>query len=98
MLTPELVNTATGKFLHGFSWLADEQIGQLPGRWNHLVDYDPPVALQETSALHFTQGGPWFEAYRDCGYADVWRQELEAMNGPKAFRSPELGAVSRQGA
>jgi len=79
-LTPEYVNTATGLELHQFKWLSDDSlIGELPHRWNHLVDYDPMRPLEDISFLHYTEGGPYFEAYRQCGYADVWQAERERM-------------------
>ena len=34
ILTPEFINKQTGKFLHRFSWLEDEEIGELPMEWN----------------------------------------------------------------
>ena len=27
-------------------------------------------------ALHYTEGGPWFDGYRDCEYADDWKKEV----------------------
>ena len=37
ILTPEFINKQTGKFLHRFSWLEDEEIGELPIEWNWLA-------------------------------------------------------------
>jgi hypothetical protein len=77
-LTPDFVNTATGLELHQFKWLPDESlIGELPPRWNHLVGYDPPT--RDASLVHFTLGGPYFDAFRECEFAAEWRAELEAM-------------------
>jgi lipopolysaccharide biosynthesis glycosyltransferase len=77
-LTPEYVNTASGLELHQFKWLGtDALIGELPSRWNHLVGYDRP--RRDAAVAHFTIGGPWFEPYRDCEFADEWRREREAM-------------------
>jgi lipopolysaccharide biosynthesis glycosyltransferase len=77
-LTPEYVNTASGLELHQFKWLAsDDLIGELPARWNHLVGYNPP--RQDASLVHFTLGGPYFNEYRDCEYAQEWRREQQAM-------------------
>ena len=60
-LTPEYVNTASGLELHRFHWLENEDlIGQLPPRWNHLVDYDPEQSVSDISNLHFTSGGPYY--------------------------------------
>jgi len=77
-LTPEYVSTASGLELHQFKWLRDESlIGKLPRRWNHLVGYharDPDAAL-----VHYTLGGPYFDEYSHCDYADEWRAELQAM-------------------
>jgi hypothetical protein len=89
-LTPDYVNTASGLELHQFKWLAgDHEIGEIPGRWNHLVDYDPPCAAAEISNLHYTIGGPYFAAYAECGYAREWRAEREAMLTAES-RAPAL--------
>jgi len=77
-LTPGYVNTASGLELHQFKWLAnDELIGEIPARWNHLVGYNPP--RRDAALVHYTLGGPYFEEYRDCEYADEWRRERQAM-------------------
>ena len=79
-LTPDYVNTATGLELHQFKWLNDDGlIGEIPHRWNHLVDYDPPAPKAELSLIHYTEGGPYFEAYKNCGYADLWLSERDAL-------------------
>lgn len=77
-LTPDYVNSASGLDLHQFKWLEDERwIGDLPPRWNHLVDYDRPS--HAVSLAHFTRGGPYFPEFANCGFADEWRVECEAM-------------------
>ena len=70
-LTPAYVNSATGLDLHQFKWLDDEScIGPLPPRWNHLVGEYPRTP--DVGNVHFTRGGPYFDAYRDCDYAADW--------------------------
>jgi hypothetical protein len=86
-LTPEYVNSATGLELHQFKWLpSDELIGALPIEWNWLVgeyDYNPKAQL-----AHFTLGGPWWEDYFCCDYADEWRSTLEeATHAAKKHRT-----------
>ena len=71
-LTPDYVNTATGLALHRFEWLEGDSIGGLPAqRWNHLIDVQPPPALQPEQGgpllVHWTKGGPWFQNYRHAG-------------------------------
>ncbi len=79
-LTADYVNTATGLELHQFKWLGDDSlIGELPHRWNHLVDYDPALPPEQVSLLHYTEGGPYFDAYRTCGYAALWLAERDRM-------------------
>lgn len=77
-LTPDYVNTASGLELHQFKWLQnDDLIGEIPARWNHLVGYNarnPDAAL-----VHFTLGGPYFDEFQDCEYAQKWRDERQAM-------------------
>ena len=77
-LTPDYVNTASGLELHQFKWLeSDDLIGEIPHRWNHLVGYDDPNP--DASLVHYTIGGPYFDEYQDCEYADEWRQERDKM-------------------
>ncbi len=78
-LTPEYVSNRTGLELHQFKWLdGDHLIGDLPLKWNHLVgvyDYDQNAAL-----VHYTEGGPYFNDYANCDYADEWRSLLGETN------------------
>ncbi len=89
-LTPEFVNTGTGLELHRFQWLdSDEEIGEIPHRWNHLVGYDEKVPTDQVSNLHYTIGGPYFDDYRDTDYADEWFAERAAML--RVDQKPENG-------
>lgn len=82
VLTPDYVNIATGLELHRFHWLKDEEIGSLPLEFNWLVgEYeDNPQA----KVLHWTNGGPWFEDYKDTERAKEWFAERDAMLRPNA--------------
>jgi lipopolysaccharide biosynthesis glycosyltransferase len=76
-LTPVVVNTATPAFLHRFEWVRnDSSIGALDLDWNFLVgEYAMPTRTPRV--LHYTVGGPWFEAWRNCDYADLWLNEQD---------------------
>jgi len=76
-LSADYVNTATGLDLHRFVWTGDELIGDLPLEWNWLVqEYKP---RPNARIVHFTRGGPWFDEYKNCDYADEWRAELKLL-------------------
>jgi hypothetical protein len=76
-LTADYVNTASGLDLHRFHWAEDAAIGSLPLEWNWLVgEYERSATAK---ILHYTLGGPYFEAYRHCDYADEWFAEFESM-------------------
>ena len=70
-LTRDYVNTATGLQLHQFKWLdRDDQIGEVPVTWNYLVnEYE---YREDAKLVHFTDGGPYFEDYKDDDYAEEW--------------------------
>lgn len=73
-LTPKFVNSAPAMDLHQFKWCREGGVGSLPHEWNHLVgEYLPNM---QARLVHFTLGGPWFPEYKDCEYADAWREEL----------------------
>jgi len=77
-LTRERLNNWPGRDLHAFKWLEDDEIGDLPPEWNHLVGIDPIVKAPQL--LHFTLGGPWFPDSLDCGYNYLWLAERDSMN------------------
>ena len=80
-VTQDLVNETelNGAYFHRFSWLEDKEIGELDHTWNYLVGvYDD---IETPKLIHYTEGGPWFENYRDCEFNELWKQELfEMMN------------------
>ena len=73
-LTPEDINGREMSYLHRFSWLKDDEIGDLPHAWNWLVGHYHQPQDGEPSAIHYTLGGPWFKEYADVEYADLWIQ------------------------
>ena len=77
-LTKELVNDpeTTGKYLHRFSWLEDDEIGELSHEYNWLVGWYKEPKDGTPKVLHYTEGGPWFENMRDCEYGDIWKKEV----------------------
>jgi lipopolysaccharide biosynthesis glycosyltransferase len=81
-LTPEVVNSRSPAYLHRFNWVPDDRdIGELPLRWNFLVgEYDRPAEVP--AAIHYTNGGPWFDQWRDVDFADLWRAEAERLGLP----------------
>lgn len=78
-VTPDFVNTASPAELHRFSWLKEEEIGELDIRWNWLVgEYsDPP---KDVKNVHWTVGGPYFEEYKNADFSAEWFAEFNAMS------------------
>lgn len=70
----EVVETQTGAYLHRFQDIADDQIGHVPAEWNMLDEMD-----DKTKLIHYTNGGPWFDAYKDHPHAAVWYRERDLM-------------------
>lgn len=71
----EVVATQTGAYLHRFQDIPDEQIGEIPTTWNTLDWMD-----ETTKLIHYTNGGPWFDDYRDHPHAQVWYRARDAMH------------------
>lgn len=72
VLTPEFVGQATGAELHRFTWLDDEDIGELDKSWNWLVQEYPNN--RKAKILHYTLGSPCFKDYENVDTADIWDQ------------------------
>ena len=76
-LTPQVVNTAAPATLHRFQWVSDDSlIGALPLEWNFL-EGEYPAPAQVPSAIHFTNGGPWFDNWQTVDFADLWCAERD---------------------
>jgi lipopolysaccharide biosynthesis glycosyltransferase len=73
--SPEL----NGAYFHRFQWLKDEEIGEFSHEWNWLTDWYHEPVDGKPKALHYTEGGPWFENYRNCNYHNEWKIELQSM-------------------
>lgn len=86
-LTPDVVNEASPAYLHRFGWIAnDDDIGALDIRWNFLVgEYEKPRSTP--SAIHYTNGGPWFEQWTDVDYADLWEAARDLATAEETYRA-----------
>lgn len=78
-LTPDVVNSAEPAHLHRFNWVQDDDdIGALDKEWNFLVgEYTPPA--KTPSAIHYTNGGPWFDNWVNVDYGELWLEERDKM-------------------
>lgn len=69
MVPHYLNNHKPGLDFHHFKWLKDEEIGSIPLEWNCLDGY---YNLKYPKAIHYTDGGPWFEDYKETQYSTIW--------------------------
>jgi hypothetical protein len=35
--------------------------------------------IEKPKLIHYTEGGPWFENYRNCEFAQEWKDNLYQM-------------------
>jgi len=83
ILTPKLIENSQGSYLHRFSWLDDQEIGSIPHHWNWLAGWYKEPNDGNPKAIHYTEGGPWFENYRNCEYHQKWKDLLFKMMSSK---------------
>lgn len=77
-LTPDKVAAMKMIDLLQFRFLRDDQIGELPMRWNWLADehgMNPDAAI-----LHWTAGVPGFPQHKDAHHAADWFRQLKRAN------------------
>jgi lipopolysaccharide biosynthesis glycosyltransferase len=72
LLTPDFIQSQTGSFLHRFSWLSDDLIGDLPAEWNWLAIEYPENP--EAKIIHYTLGTPCFKDYSKESMSNIWYQ------------------------
>jgi len=80
VLTPEFIEKQSGAFLHRFSWINDDEIGELKKEWNWLaMEYEEK---KEIHLIHYTIGTPCFEEYENTSLASYWKKSfLNLLNG-----------------
>ena len=77
ILTPDFVAKQTGAFLHRFTWLSDDLVGELPMEWNWLATEYPDN--YQSSLVHYTLGTPCFKDYWTCEMSDEWHQAFQRI-------------------
>jgi len=77
ILTPEFIQNQTGKYLHRFSWLNDDEIGEIPKEWNWLAIEYPEN--HNAKLIHYTLGTPCFKEYEKTDMADIWYKTFERV-------------------
>ena len=70
-LTPEVVNTWTGKQLHQFEWT--NAISEIPQKYIFVEGYDNPDEKWDYTGIHYTRGGPWIN---DMDYSSINNLEV----------------------
>ena len=67
-LTPEVINTATGQYLHQFEWT--DSIDRIPDKY--ILTEGMSDDEKRYHAVHYTRGGPWI--------ADMDTSEIKHLN------------------
>lgn len=67
-LSVNKVNSSTPQYLHRMEWASS--ITNLSHTWNYLVGYYND--LETPNVLHYTDGGPWFDSYKNCEFSTNW--------------------------
>jgi hypothetical protein len=81
----------SGKYLHRFSWLKDQEIGDLPKEWNWLADESG--VNTKAKLLHWTAGIPSIEAHRDAPHSAEWHNiSARSMQSPQEARIAEIAS------
>lgn len=78
ILTPEFIQSQPGSYLHRFSWLGDNLIGELDTEWNWLaIEYPENPGAK---IVHYTLGTPCFKDYANESMSDIWRRNYLRVN------------------
>lgn len=75
-LTPDVINTASGKYLHQFEWT--ENIGRIPNKWAWQEGYSHTIDFDTSRSKHWTRGGYWINNM-DC-------EDIYGLNVHSAYR------------
>lgn len=96
-LTPEVVNTKPGSFLHQFKWCSPQDVGEIDERWNWLPGSSPTIQWDgfttlPMGAIHYTEGIPGMSCREETELDRTWYREkahYEAAH-PLPYRMEEI--------
>lgn len=78
LLSPEFIQGKPGSYLHRFSWLTDDLIGELPPEWNWLaIEYPENPSAK---IVHYTLGTPCFKDYANESMSEEWQKSYAKTN------------------
>jgi len=78
VLTPEFISLKDGPYLHRFSWIPDELVGEIPMEWNWLASEYEDNDLAKI--IHYTLGTPCFQEYKNSPMSKHWHYNNLRMN------------------
>lgn len=83
LLTLDFIQNAKGAQLHRFTWLNEQEIGELPKEWNWLPD--EYGKNENAKLLHYTLGTPCFHDFATTPMGDEWHRERIFTNHSKQY-------------
>lgn len=80
ILKPDFIGSKDGAYLHRFSWLKDDLIGELDKEWNWLAtEYEDNYSAK---LIHYTLGTPCFEDYSNSEMSEYWHKTYSKLIKP----------------
>jgi lipopolysaccharide biosynthesis glycosyltransferase len=80
ILKPDFIGSKDGAYLHRFSWLNDDLIGELDKEWNWLAtEYEENNSAK---LIHYTLGTPCFEDYSNSDMSQYWHKNYLKLKTP----------------
>ena len=77
VLNPKFIGNKDGAYLHRFSWLEDEDVGDLDKTWNWLaIEYNN---IKNANLIHYTLGTPCFKEYSESSMSNYWYKYFSSM-------------------
>lgn len=89
ILTPEVINYETPKYLHRLEWCNDKNIISINKSYNYLVGYYNDLQIKNIKALHYTDGGPWHPGYENTEFSKNWLEYITLNEKDKLIK--EIG-------
>lgn len=70
-ITVDEVSYKSPEYLHRFGWVSEESLGDISYKWGVLSGYEQ---CSKPNAIHYTDGGPWYDNYKNCEYSNLWNE------------------------
>jgi hypothetical protein len=93
-LTPDIINTCDGQYLHQFKWASS--VDAIPNKYVWTEGYSDITDIERSHSVHYTHGGPWIDGMEVSDIEGLVFYYQAALGGSKKINWGEVSYLNHK--